>query len=111
MQVKEFPEPLEGLVVVAGLGGVTEGLADVAVRPLVGRVAVVGGVRYRVGALGLSRAVLGVVEVEAVADVAEQTRRRLLPPLWHAFHEPDGGKRDVTGHVNETPLWARTHTL
>lgn len=81
MQVKEFPEPLEGLVVVAGLGGVTEGLADVAVRPLVGWVAVVGGVRYRVGALGLSRAVLGVVEVEAVADVAEQTRRRLLPPL------------------------------
>ena len=126
MQVRECAEPLEGLVIVAGLGGVSEGLADVAVRPLVGRLAVVGGVRNRVGALRLSRAVLGVVEVEAVADVAEQTRRRLLPPLWHAFHKPDGGETDDTGgrsdywhnhrplmhqkHMNET-LWARTHTV
>lgn len=55
-----------------------EGLADVAVGPLVCRVAVVGGVGHRVGALGLSGAVFGVVEVEAVADVAEEARRRLL---------------------------------
>lgn len=74
----EFLEPLEGLVVVAGLGGVSEGLADVAVGPLVGRVAVIGGVRYRVGALGLSGTVLRVVEVKTVADIAEQTRGRLL---------------------------------
>lgn len=81
--------PLEGLVVVAGLGGVSEGLADVAVGPLVRRVAVVGGVRHRVGALGLSGAVLGVVQVEAVADVAEEARRGLLLPLGHAFVETD----------------------
>lgn len=62
---------LEGLIIVAGLRGVSEGLADVTVGPLFGRVAVVGGVRYRVGALGLSGTVLCVVEVKAVADVAE----------------------------------------
>lgn len=70
--VKEFlDKTLEGLIIVAGLRGVSEGLADVTVGPLVGRVAVVGGVRYRVGALGLSGTVLCVVEVKAVADVAE----------------------------------------
>lgn len=84
--------PLEGLVVVAGLGGVPEGLADVAVGPLVRRVAVVGRVRHRVGALGLGGAVLGVVQVEAVADVAEEPRRGLLLPLGHAFVETDGVK-------------------
>lgn len=89
---KRFPEPLEGLIVVAGLRGVSEGLADVAVGPLVGRVAVVGGVRYRVGALGLRGTVLRVVEVEAVADVAEETRGRLLLALRHALHEADGGR-------------------
>lgn len=83
--LREFLEPLEGLIIVAGLRGVSEGLADVAVGPLVGRVAVVGGVRYRVGALGLSGTVLGVVEVKAVADVAEQTGGRLLFPLRHAL--------------------------
>lgn len=69
-----------------------EGLADVTVGPLVCRVAVVGGVGHRVGALGLSRAVLGVVEVEAVADVAEETRRRLLLLLGDAN---EAGKRRV----------------
>lgn len=88
-------ELLEGLVIVAGLRGVSEGLADVAVGPLVGRVAVVGGVRYGVGALGLSRTVLCVVEVEAVADVAEETRGHLLFPLRNTFDEPDGGEREV----------------
>lgn len=81
--------PLEGLVVVAGLGGVSEGLADVTVGPLVRRVAVVGGVRHRVGALGLSGAVLRVVQVEAVADVAEEAWCCLLLPLGHAFVEAD----------------------
>lgn len=74
-------EPLEGLVIVAGLCGVSEGLADVTVGPLVGRVAVIGSVRYRVGALGLGGTVLCVVEVKAVADIAEQTWGRLLFPL------------------------------
>lgn len=88
-----FAAPLEGLVVVAGLGGVTEGLADVTVGPLVGRVAVVGGVWHRVGALGLSGTVLSVVEVEAVADIAEETRRRLFPPLGHPFVKTDRGEK------------------
>lgn len=71
-------EPLESLIIVAGLGSVAKSLADVTVGPLVRWVAMVRGVGYRVGALGLSRAVFGVMEVKAVADVAEQTRRRLL---------------------------------
>lgn len=91
---KEFLEPLEGLIIVAGLCGVSEGLADVAVGPLVRRVAVIGGVRYGVGALGLSGTVLRVVEVEAVADVAEETRGHLLFPLRHTFNKPDREKRE-----------------
>lgn len=71
-------EPLEGLIVVAGLRGVPERLADVTVGPFHGWVPVVGGVRDRVWALGLSGAVLGVVEVEAVADVAEESWGCLL---------------------------------
>lgn len=43
---KDFLELLEGLIIVAGLCGVSEGLADVAIGPLIGRVAVIGGVRY-----------------------------------------------------------------
>lgn len=82
--------PLEGLVVVAGLGGVAERLADLAVGPLVGRVAVIGGVGDGVGALGLSGTVLRVVEVEAVADVAEQPRRCLFLPFGHAVVEATG---------------------
>lgn len=82
-------ELLEGLVVVTRLSGVSEGLADVAVRPLVGRLPVVGGVRDGVGALRLCGTVLGVVEVEAVADITEETRSRLLLPLRPAFNEPD----------------------
>lgn len=78
----------KGLVIVAGLGGVSEGLADVAVGPLVGRVAAVCGVGDGVGALRLGGAVLRVVEVEAVADVAEKPRGRLLFALRHAFAEP-----------------------
>lgn len=78
---EEFLEPLEGLVNVAELCGVPKRLADVAVGPLIGRVAVIGGVRYRVGALGLSGAVFSVMEVKAVADVTEQTGGRLLFPL------------------------------
>lgn len=74
-------EPLEGLVIVAGLCGVSKGLTDVAVGPLVSRVAVISGVRYGVGALGLGGTVLRVVEVKAVADIAEQARGRLLFPL------------------------------
>lgn len=76
----------------------SEGLADVTVGPLVGQVAVVGGVRHRVGALGLRGAVLRVVQVEAVADVAEEARRHLLLPLGHAFVEPDeeGWKKKKT---------------
>lgn len=72
----------------------SEGLADVTVGPLVRRVAVVGGVRHRVGALGLSGAVLRVVQVEAVTDVAEEARRRLLFPLGHAFVETNEGGRE-----------------
>lgn len=55
-----------------------EDLADVAVGPLLGLAAVVGGVRGGVGGLRLRGAVLGVVEVEALADVAEEPRRGLL---------------------------------
>lgn len=60
----------------------SKSLADVAVRPLVGGVAVIGGVGNGVRALGLSGTVLGVMEVKAVADVAEQARGRLLLRLW-----------------------------
>ncbi len=62
---------LEGLIIVTGLRRVSEGLANVAVGPLIGRVAVICGVRHGVRALGLSGTVLCVVEVEAVANVAE----------------------------------------
>ena len=74
----EIPPPSEGLVVVAGVGGVAERLADVAVGPLVALAAVVGAVRGGVGHLLLGGAVLGVVQVEAVADVTEQPRGNLL---------------------------------
>lgn len=56
----------------------TEDLADVAVGPLVSLTAVVGGVWWGVGHLRLRWAVLSVVEVEAIADVAEKPRRKLL---------------------------------
>lgn len=61
---------LESLVVVAGLRSMSECLADVTVGA-VPQAAVVGGVGGRVGRLGLGGAVLRVVLVEAVADVAE----------------------------------------
>lgn len=53
-------------------------LADVAVGPLFVLIAVVGGVRRRIWNLRLCGTVLRVVEVEAVADVAEQSRGRLF---------------------------------
>lgn len=53
-------------------------LADVAVGPLFALIAVVGGVRRRIWNLRLCGTVLRVVEVEAVADVTEQSRGRLL---------------------------------
>lgn len=81
-------EPLEGLIIIAGLCGMSEGLADITVGPFNGRVAMVGGVWYRVGALSLSGAVLCVVEVKAVTDVTEETRGRLLLSLWYAFIKP-----------------------
>lgn len=68
----------EGLVVVTGLGPVSEHLADVAVGPRLPLAAVVGAVWRRVGLLRLCGAVLRVVEVKAVADVAEQSRGDLL---------------------------------
>lgn len=53
-------------------------LADVAVGSLFALVAVIGSVWRRVWHLHLSGTVLGVVEVEAVADVTEQSWWRLL---------------------------------
>lgn len=53
-------------------------LTDVAVGPLFALIAMVGGVWRGVGHLHLCRTVLGVVEVEAVADVTEQPWGRLL---------------------------------
>lgn len=91
-----FLERLEGLIIVAGLGGVSEGLADVAVRTLVGRVAVIRGVRYGVGALRLRGTVLCVVEVEAVADVAEQTWSGFLFPLGNTFVKTETERREKT---------------
>lgn len=69
---------LKGLVIVTGVGPVTEDLADVAVGSLLSFTAVVGGVRGGVGRLRLGRAVLRVVEVEAIADVTEKPRGELL---------------------------------
>lgn len=68
----------EGLVVVTGVGPVAKDLADVAVGSLLALAAVVCGVWWRVWHLHLCGTVLGVVEVKAVADVAEQPRRGLL---------------------------------
>lgn len=69
---------LKGLIIVTGVGPVAKDLTDVAVWPFFTLIAVVGGVWGGVGHLHLCGAVLGVVEVEAVADVAEQSRGRLL---------------------------------
>lgn len=55
-----------------------EDLADVAVGSLLSFTAVVGGVWGGVGRLRLGRAVLRVVEVEAIADVTEKPRGKLL---------------------------------
>lgn len=66
--------PSEGLVVVAVGRPVPEHLAGVAVGPLLPPAAVVGGVRRLLQHLRLRGAVLGVVKVEAAADVAEEAR-------------------------------------
>ena len=78
-----------------------EDLADVAVGPLHGGVAVVGGVRDGVGALGLRGAVLRVVEVEAVADVAEEPGRGLGLPLGQTPVQPgeDGDTNVLRAHL------------
>lgn len=55
-----------------------EDLADVAVGSLLSFTAVVGGVWGGVGRLRLGRAVLRVVEVEAIADVTEKPGGELL---------------------------------
>lgn len=55
-----------------------EDLADVAVGPLLSFAAVVSRVWGGVGRLRLGRAVLRVVEVEAIADVTEKPRRKFL---------------------------------
>lgn len=65
--------PSEGLVVVAVGRPVPEHLAHVAVGPLLAPAAVVGRVRRLLQRLRLRRAVLGVVQVEAATDVAEET--------------------------------------
>lgn len=65
--------PSEGLVVVAVGRPVAEHLAGVAVGPLLAPAAVVGRVWRLLQRLRLRRAVLGVVQVEAAADVAEET--------------------------------------
>ena len=68
---------LKGLIVSTGFGPVAKDLTDVTVGPIL-ITAVVGGVWGRVGHLHLCGTVLGVVEVEAVADVTEQPRGQLL---------------------------------
>lgn len=65
--------PSEGLVVVAIGRPVPEHLAGVAVGPLLPPAAVVRRVWRLLQRLRLCRAVLGVVQVEAAADVAEET--------------------------------------
>lgn len=70
--------PLKGLVIVTGVGPVTEDLADVAVGPFFSFIAMVGGVWRGVGHLRLCWTVLCVVEVEAIADVTEKPWRKLL---------------------------------
>lgn len=69
---------LKGLVVITGVGPVAKDLTDVTVGPFFALSAVVGGVWRGVGHLHLCGTVLGVVEVEAVADVTEQPRGKLL---------------------------------
>lgn len=69
---------LKGLVIVTGFGPVAKDLADVAVGPILALSAVVDGVWRRVGHLHLCGTVLGVMEVEAVADVTEKSWRKLL---------------------------------
>lgn len=67
----------EGLVVIAVSCPVPKHLAGVAVGPLLPPAAVVCGVWRLLQHLRLGRAVLGVVEIKAATDVAEEARRLL----------------------------------
>lgn len=71
-------------------------LTDVAVGTLVAFIAVVGGVRRRVGHLHLCGTVLCVMEVEAITDVAEQPRGRLL---LHGFLVETAKKMKTTEYL------------
>lgn len=68
----------EGLVIVTGVSPVAENLTDVTVRPFLAFGAMVGGVWRGVWHLSLCGAVLGVMEVETIADVTEQPWGELL---------------------------------
>lgn len=67
---------LEGLVIIAGVCPVSEGLTDVTVGPLKAGVSVAGV--WSVRRLLLRGTVLGLVQVKAVTDVTEETRSGLL---------------------------------
>lgn len=75
---KQSKKALKGLVIVTGVSPVPKDLTDVAVGPLLTLIAMVGGVWRGVWHLRLRRTILSVVEVKAVADVAEEPRRRFL---------------------------------
>lgn len=75
---KQSKKALKGLVIVTGVSPVPKDLTDVTVGPLLTLIAMVGGVWRGVWHLRLRRTVLSVVEVKAVADVAEKPRRRFL---------------------------------
>lgn len=83
----------KGLVIVTGVGPVAEDLTDVTVGPLFALIAVVGGVWRGVRHLHLCGTVLGVMEVEAVADVTEQPWGRLL---LHRFFVMAAEKKKAT---------------
>lgn len=72
----------EGLVVVAVGCPVPKHLAGVTVGPLLPPAAVVRGVWRLLQHLRLGRAVLGVVEIKAAADVTEEARRLLGQALF-----------------------------
>ncbi len=55
-----------------------EDLTDVTVGPFFTLIAVVGGVWRGVGHLRLCGTILGIMEVEAITNVTEQPRRKLL---------------------------------
>lgn len=66
-------DPSKGLIVVAVAGPVPKHFADVTVRPLLAAAAPVCGMWGVLGHLCLRGAVLCVVQIEAIADVTEET--------------------------------------